>query len=236
MQLKYNRILLKLSGEALMGNNHFGISTDAINNYVAEISAIHNIGVQIGIVVGGGNFYRGINEKETGIKKLSGDKMGMLATVMNAIALKDVFEHFGIDAEVMTAVYMPQFADVFNRDNAIRQMDLNRICIFSGGTSNPLFTTDSAAALRAIEINADLLIKATNVDGVYNFDPKKDSNAKMFDEISYEKCIEMDLKVMDKTAFVLCQENNMPIIVTNIHKKGNLLKVITGENIGTMVK
>ena len=235
MNLKYKRILLKLSGEALMGKETFGISAPAINDYVSEINAIQKIGTQIGIVVGGGNFYRGVNKNETGVSGLSGDKMGMLATIMNAIALKDVFELFEIEAKIQTAFHIPQFADTFQKEKAIKHLQKGRICIFAGGTGNPLFTTDTAAALRSVEIGADILIKATNVDGVYNVDPKKDANAKMFRKISYDECIKKEIQVMDRTAFVLCKENNIPMIVTNIHKKGNLLKVITGENIGTLI-
>jgi len=235
MNLKYNRILLKLSGESLMGDNNSGISSSSIKDYVSEIVTILNIGIQVGIVVGGGNFYRGINFKESGISNLSGDKMGMLATVMNGIALKDVFECFNIEARILSSIYIPQFVEVFQRDRAIKHLEEGRLCIFTGGTGNPLFTTDSAAALRSIEIGADVLIKATNVDGVYSSDPRKDSSAIMFEKIDYEKCIEKDLRVMDRTAFVICKENNMPIIVTNIHTKGNLLKIIQGDNIGTTI-
>jgi len=236
---KYKRILIKLSGEALSNNNannnYAPISAAAINNYVEEISNIHKIGTQIGIVIGGGNFYRGINTKDTGIKQLSGDKMGMLATIMNALALKDVLEHHNIEAKVKTAVYIPEFADIFHREKAIKHLTKNRICIFAGGTSNPLFTTDTAAALRSVEIEANLLIKATNVDGIYDKNPHTNNDAIMFNNISYDECIQRDLKVMDSSAFLLCKQNNMPIIVTNINKKGNLLKIITGEQIGTLV-
>ncbi len=235
MELKYKRILLKLSGEALMGNNAFGISATAINNYVAEIKTIHQLGVQVGIVIGGGNFYRGVRAKDAGISNLTGDKIGMLATIMNGLALKDVLETNGIEAKMQTAVYLPQFADVFQREKAIKHLQKNRICIFAGGTGNPLFTTDSAAALRAIEIEADILIKATDVDGVYSADPKKVPTSKMFDKISFQECIEKNLQVMDRTAFVLCKENNMPIVVMNINKKENLLKVVSGESIGSIV-
>ena len=235
MEVKYNRILLKLSGEALMGVANYGISSATINDYISEINSVHQLGVQIGIVIGGGNFYRGINAKKIGINKLTGDKMGMLATIMNGLALKDVFETNGIEAKVQTALYLPQFADIYQKEKATKHLEKNRICIFVGGTGNPYFTTDTAAVIRAIETNANILIKATDVDGVYDMDPKLDANAKIFDTISYDSCLERNLQVMDRTAFVLCKENNMPIVVMNINKKGNLLKIISGEKIGTMV-
>ena len=235
MQLKCKRILLKLSGEALMGNNSFGISATTMNNYVTEIKTIHQLGIQIGIVIGGGNFYRGINAKDTGISNFTGDKMGMLATIMNGLALKDVLETNGIESKIHSAIYIPQIVDIFHKEKAIKHLQKNRICIFVGGTGNPLFTTDSAAALRAIEIKADLLIKATDVDGVYATDPKKDTTSKMFNKISFQECIENNLQIMDRTAFVLCKENNMPIVVMNINKKGNLFKIVSGEKVGTFV-
>ena len=234
--MKYKKILLKFSGEALLGNDNFGISPSAINLYVEEISEIHKLGIQIGIVVGGGNFYRGIQSEDTGITRISGDKIGMLATVMNAIALHDVFEKFGVDARVQAASFMPQFAEIFTKEKAIKHLNKGRIVIFAAGTGNPFFTTDSAAALRAIEIEADILIKATNVDGVFDSDPKKNPNAKLFETITFTDSIENKLRVMDLTAFTLCSENNIPIAVLNLHKKGNLMKFLNGEKIGTMIK
>ena len=234
--MKYKRILLKLSGESLMGNNEFGISPEAVNNYINEIIEIRKQGIQVGIVVGGGNFYRGILAKDTGITKVSADKMGMLATIMNAIALRDVFEKSGVKARVQTAIMMPQFAEIFTQESAMRHLNDGKIVIFAAGTGNPLFTTDSAAAIKAVEIEANILIKATNVDGVYDKAPKENPDAKMFDAISYNECIDRKLKVMDLSAFVLCQENNLPIAVLNVQKKGNLLKFLSGEKIGTIVQ
>jgi uridylate kinase len=233
--MKYKRILIKLSGEALMGEDNFGINATAINNYITEIIEVHRLGIEIGIVIGGGNYFRGIKSEATGINNLTGDKMGMLATIMNGLALKDVFERKGIETKLQTAIYLPQFADVFQREKAIKHLQKGRICIFTGGTGNPLFTTDTAAALKAIEIGASILIKATNVDGVYNSDPRKNANANIFDVISFNECIEKDLRVMDRTAFVLCKENNMCIAVMNIHNRGNLQRFVNGEKIGTII-
>lgn len=234
--MQYKRILLKLSGEALMGDGAFGISPNAIKNYTEEIIAIHKQGIQIGIVVGGGNFFRGIQSEKIGIDKVSGDKMGMLATIMNAIALRDVIENMGIEARVQTSIVMPQISEIFTKEKAIKHFNKNRIVIFAGGTGNPYFTTDSAAALRAAEIEANILIKATNVDGVFDSDPKKNPNAKLFDTVTFSECIEKKLRVMDLTAFALCSENNIHIGVLNLHKKGNLLKFLNGEKIGTLIK
>jgi len=235
IEMKYKRILLKLSGEALMGKNDFGISAEAINNYAEEIIEIHKQGIQVGIVVGGGNFYRGVQAKNTGITKVSGDKMGMLATVMNALALRDVFEKLGVATRVQTATVMPQFAEIFTKEKAIKHLEKSRIVIFAAGTGNPYFTTDSAAALRAIEIDADILLKATNVDGVFDSDPKKNPDAKLLDTVTFSECIAKKLNVMDMTAFTLCSENNIRIGVLNLHKKGNLLKFLEGEKIGSIV-
>ena len=234
--MKYKRILLKLSGEALMGNNDFGISSEALNNYIEEIIEIHKQGIEVGIVIGAGNFYRGVQAKNTEITKVSADKMGMLATIMNAIALRDVFEKSGIATRIQTAIVMPQFAEIFTQESAVRHLNKKRIVIFAAGTGNPFFTTDSAAAIRAVEIEANILIKATNVDGVYDKEPKKNPDAKMFDKVSYSKCIEQKLEVMDLTAFVICQENNLQIAVLNVQKKGNLLKFLSGEKIGTIIQ
>ena len=234
--MKYKRILLKLSGEALMGKNDFGISLEAINSYAEEIIEIHKMGIQIGIVVGGGNFYRGAQAKTIGITKVSGDKMGMLATVMNALALCDVIGKLGVEVRVQTATVMPQLVEMFSKEKAIKYLEKHRIVIFAAGTGNPYFTTDSAAALRAIEIEADILLKATNVDGVFDSDPRKNPNAKLFDTVTYSDCITKKLNVMDLTAFTLCEENNIQIAVLNLHQKGNLLKFLKGEKIGTIVK
>ena len=233
--MKYKRVLLKLSGEALMGKNDFGISSEAINNYAEEIIEIHKLGVQIGIVVGGGNFYRGVQAKDTGITKVSGDKMGILATVMNALALRDVIEKLGVEVRVQTATVMPQLVEMFSKEKAIKYLEKHRIVIFAAGTGNPYFTTDSAAALRAIEIEADILLKATNVDGIFDSDPRKNPDAKLLDAVTYSDCITKKLNVMDLTAFTLCEENNIRIGVLNLHQKGNLLKFLAGEKIGSIV-
>jgi uridylate kinase len=236
MHKKYNRILLKLSGEALLGDTEFGIESTTIKKYASAIASILKQGVEVGIVIGGGNIFRGIKSKEMGISQLTGDKMGMLATLMNALALSDVLNEINIKAEIQTAVFIPQFADVFNREQAIKKLKLGQVCIFAGGTGNPLFTTDSAAALRAIEIEADVFIKATNVDGVYDADPKTNPTAKMFSNLSFDDCINKQLRVMDMTAFVLCKENNMPIVVLNLNQEDNLLQLIAGKDIGTSIR
>ncbi|MDR0926980.1 MAG: UMP kinase [Ignavibacteria bacterium] len=235
MHKKYKRILLKLSGEALMGNSNFGISADAIHNYVNEVITLHKQHIQVGIVVGGGNIFRGMESDGIGITKITGDAMGMLATIMNALALKDVFRKSGMEAVVQTSTSMPMIAEVFNRDSAVSHLENGRVVIFAGGTGNPFFTTDSAASLRAIEVDADILIKATNVDGVYDSDPRKNSDAKKYDTISFKECIDQKLRVMDLTAFVLCMENSMPIAVLNLHQSGNLVKFFAGEKIGTLI-
>lgn len=233
---RYERILIKLSGESLMGNETSGISATAINTYINEIIDCYNIGYQIGIVVGGGNFFRGIQSKQAGVSRITGDKMGMLATAMNALAIRDIFVSRGIDARVQTPMLQPSFAEIHSTEKAKHHLDKNRIVIFAGGTSNPLFTTDTAAALRAIEIEADILIKATNVDGVYDDDPRVNPDATLKHTLTYNDCINKNLKVMDTTAFVLCQENNMPIGVFNIHKKGNLAKFLKNETkLGTII-
>ncbi len=234
--MKYKRILLKLSGEALMGNGDFGIDPVAINQFALEIVGLCTLGVEVGIVIGGGNIFRGIQASGKGIKKSTGDKMGMLATVMNAIAFANVLQASGIDARVQTATFMPQFAELFSEDQARKHLDKGRVVIFAGGTGNPFFTTDSAAALRAIEIDAEILIKATNVDGIYDSDPKKNPNAKLYDEISYLEVLEKQLRVMDLTAITMCQENSLKIGILNIHKNANLIKFIHGDKIGSIVK
>ncbi len=233
--IKYKRILLKLSGEALMGNSSFGIDANTINRFAEEIANIHNLGTEIGIVVGGGNIFRGIQANEKGIDKISGDKMGMLATVINAIALRNAIEATGIETQVQTATFMPQFAELFSEVKAKKMLQDKKIVIFAGGTGNPLFTTDSAAALRSIEIKADILIKATNVDGIYDSDPKKNPNAKFYHKITYNDVLNQQLRVMDLTAIILCKENNKNIAVLNLHTKGNLTKFICGEKIGSIV-
>lgn len=233
--MKYKRILVKLSGEALMGDGEFGISPSAIASYANEILEAHKLGAEIGIVIGGGNIFRGLQSASKGLDKVYGDQMGMLATIINSIAFKNILEQKGISAKVMSATMMPQFAEYFSSSIATKDLQEGKIVIFAGGTGNPFFTTDTAAVLRAIEINAEIVIKATNVDGVYDCDPKKNKNAKLYSNITYSEVLEKRLQVMDLTAIVLCQENNCNIGVINLHKTGNLLKFLSGEKIGTII-
>ena len=234
--LKYKKILLKLSGEALAGNQNFGYSSLKLNEFVSQIIEVAKLGVQIGIVVGGGNIFRGLKGSKKGIDRTKGDYMGMLATVMNGIALQSEFSENNFPAIVLTSTFMEPYAERYSPDRAKKYLNDGYITIFSGGTSNPFFTTDSAAALRAIEINAEVLLKGTNVDGVYTADPKKDSNAIKYKKLSFKEAIEKELKIMDTTAFSLCNENNMSIKVFDMHTIGNLKKLVLGENIGTLVK
>lgn len=235
MQPIYSRILLKLSGEALMGSQNFGIDPEALKSFASEIAEVHRYGVQIGIVIGGGNIFRGIQAAAHGIHKVSGDHMGMLATVINCIAFQNALESFGIPTRLQSAIEMREIAEPFIRRRAIRHLEKGRIVLFGGGTGNPYFTTDTAAVLRAIEIEAQIIIKGTRVDGVYDSDPEKNENAQLFDNLSYMQVLEKNLRVMDHTAITLCQENKLPIIVLNIAKKGNLIEFITGKKIGTIV-
>ncbi len=236
MQPIYKRILLKLSGESLVGDNGFGIDPSMINRYAKEIKSVVDLGVEVAIVIGGGNIYRGMNESETGIERAHGDYMGMLATVINGMAIQAMLEKQGMYTRLLTAIKMEQVAEPYIRRRAIRHLEKNRIVIFGGGTGNPYFTTDTAASLRAVEIGADVIIKGTRVNGIYTADPEKDPTATKYDTISYKECIEKNLKIMDMTAFTLCMENNLPIIVFDINQEGNLKKLVTGEQIGTLVK
>ena len=236
MQPIYKRILLKLSGESLVGDNGFGIDPTMINRYAKEIKSVVDLGVEVAIVIGGGNIYRGMNESETGIERAHGDYMGMLATVINGMAIQAMLEKQGMYTRLLTAIKMEQVAEPYIRRRAIRHLEKNRIVIFGGGTGNPYFTTDTAASLRAVEIGADVIIKGTRVNGIYTADPEKDPTATKYDTISYKECIEKNLKIMDMTAFTLCMENNLPIIVFDINQEGNLKKLVTGEQIGTLVK
>ena len=236
MQPIYKRILLKLSGESLVGDNGFGIDPSMINRYAKEIKSVVDLGVEVAIVIGGGNIYRGMNESETGIERAQGDYMGMLATVINGMAIQAMLEKQGMYTRLLTAIKMEQVAEPYIRRRAIRHLEKNRIVIFGGGTGNPYFTTDTAASLRAVEIGADVIIKGTRVNGIYTADPEKDPTATKYDTISYKECIEKNLKIMDMTAFTLCMENNLPIIVFDINQEGNLKKLVTGERIGTLVK
>jgi len=232
----YKRILLKLSGEALMGNAEFGIDPEVISRFASEIAELSAQGVELGIVIGGGNIFRGAGLAESGMERVSGDHMGMLATVMNALALQDALEHKGTFCRVMSAIKINQVCEDYLRRRAIRHLEKGRVVIFAAGTGNPFFTTDSAASLRAVEINADLLLKATQVDGVYDSDPKKNPDAVRYTELSYNEAIDKRLGVMDTTALVMCQEQSMPLRVFDVHSEGNLTKIVYGEDIGTLVK
>ncbi|HOK15032.1 MAG TPA: UMP kinase [Candidatus Kapabacteria bacterium] len=235
METKYKRVLLKLSGEALMGERQFGIDPDVLRSFAEEIAEVHRLGVQIGIVIGGGNIFRGIQAAAHGIHKVSGDQMGMLATVINSIAFQNALEALGVPTRLQTAIKMEQIAEPVIRRRAIRHLEKGRVVIFGAGTGNPYFTTDTAAVLRAIEIEAELILKGTRVDGVFDCDPEKNSNATMFNSLSFRDVISQDLKVMDHTAITLCHENNLPIKVFNINVKGNFLKIIQGAELGTII-
>ena len=233
--MKYNRILLKLSGEALLGKNSYGIDNDRLVVYAEEIKEIHKQGVEIAIVVGGGNIFRGLSGSKDGIDRVQADYMGMLATVINGLALQNALENLNIPTRLQSAIKMESVAEPFIKRKATRHLEKGRVVIFASGTGNPYFTTDSAAVLRAIEINADVILKGTRVDGIYNEDPEKNKEAIKFDDISFEDTISKGLKIMDTTAFTLSKENKLPIIVFDMNRKGNLTKVIMGEKIGTKV-
>ena len=233
---KYKRILLKLSGEALMGDKSFGFDNGVIAQYAKDIKSIVELGVQVAIVIGGGNIYRGMNEAETGIERAHGDYMGMLATVINGMALQAGLEKIGVYTRLQSAIKMEQIAEPYIRRRAIRHVEKGRVVIFGAGTGNPYFTTDTAGSLRAIEINAEVILKGTRVDGIYTADPEKVPTAEKFDAITFQECITRNLKVMDMTAFTLCMENQLPIIVFDMNKPGNLMRVVRGEKVGTLVK
>ncbi len=233
---KYKRILLKLSGEALAGDKEFGFSENVLESFARQIRDVHSKGVEIAIVIGGGNIFRGTSGTEKGVDRVTGDTMGMLATIMNGLALQDSIERLGIPTRVLTALQMPQVAEPFIRRRAIRHLEKGRVVIFSGGTGNPYFTTDSCGALRAAEIHADVLAKGTKVDGIYNKDPMKYNDAVRYDSVTFDEAITKNLGVMDTTALSLCKENNIPIIVFNALEEGNILKMAQGENIGTVVE
>ena len=233
--MKYKRVLLKLSGEALMGSQQYGIDSSVLSNYALEIKSIVETGCQLAIVIGGGNIYRGIQSEESGFDRVQGDHMGMLATIINGMALQSALESLNIETRLQTAIKMEQIAEPYIRRRAIRHLEKSRVIIFGAGTGNPYFTTDTAAALRAIEIEADIILKGTRVDGVYSADPEKDSKAKKFDQISFDKAYDLGLKVMDLTAFTLCKENKLPINVFNMNVEGNLKKVCDGITVGTLV-
>ena len=231
----YKRILLKLSGESLMGERDYGIEPAVIARYAEEIRAVRELGVQIGIVIGGGNIYRGTENSRDGIDKVTGDHMGMLATVINALALQSALEHHGVFTRCQTAINMERIAEPFIRRRAIRHLEKGRLVIFAAGTGNPYFTTDTAAVLRAIEIEADIIVKGTRVDGIYDSDPEKNPSAIHFEQISYQDVIRKDLQVMDMTAITLCKENHLPIAVFNMNIPSNLRRLVLGEKIGTTV-
>ena len=233
--MKYNRVLLKLSGEALMGNQQYGIDSSVLSNYALEIKSIVETGCQLAIVIGGGNIYRGIQSEESGFDRVQGDHMGMLATIINGMALQSALESLNIETRLQTAIKMEQIAEPYIRRRAVRHLEKSRVVIFGAGTGNPYFTTDTAAALRAIEIEADIILKGTRVDGIYSADPEKDSKAKKVDQMSFDKAYDLDLKVMDLTAFTLCKENKLPINVFNMNVEGNLKKVCDGITVGTLV-
>jgi uridylate kinase len=236
MQPKYKRILLKLSGESLMGENSFGIDPNMVNRYAQEIKSVVDLGVEVAIVIGGGNIYRGMNESETGIERAHGDYMGMLATVINGMAIQAMLEKQGMYTRLLSAIKMEQVAEPYIRRRAIRHLEKHRIVIFGAGTGTPYFTTDTAGSLRAIEIQADVILKGTRVNGIYTADPEKDPTATKYETISFKECIDKNLKIMDMTAFTLCMENNLPIIVFDMNTEGNLKKLVLGEQIGTLVK
>jgi|TARA_B110000881_G_scaffold219711_1_gene242371 uridylate kinase len=233
--MKYKRILLKLSGEALMGDKNFGIDSNRLKKYSTEIKNIQNLGIEVAIVIGGGNIFRGIEAEKTGIDRVQGDYMGMLATVINSMALQSFLEKLGCDTRLLSGFNIDQVCEPFIRRKAIRHLEKNRIVIFGAGLGKPYFTTDSTASLRAIEIEANVVLKGTRVDGVYNSDPEKSSSAIKFNEISFDEVYKKNLNIMDMTAFTLCKENNLPIIVFDMNKPGNLIKIIEGEKIGTLI-
>ncbi|MBI4646371.1 MAG: UMP kinase [Bacteroidia bacterium] len=233
--MKYKRILLKLSGESLMGKQHYGIDTNKLNEYALQIKKAVESGIQIGIVIGGGNIFRGLTGTGKGYDRVKGDYMGMLATVINSLALQSALENIEQPARVMTAIPMEPVGERFSKQKSIASIEHGEVIIFSFGTGNPYFTTDTAAALRAVEIEADILLKGTRVDGVYSDNPEKDKTAVKFDDISFDEVIERELKVMDLTAITLCKENNLSILVFNMDIPGNLIKILSGEKIGTIV-
>lgn len=234
--LAYRRVLLKISGEALMGEQNYGIDVNVARSVAEELKAVHEVGVQVAVVVGGGNIFRGVSKSAGNMDRSSADYIGMLATVMNAVVLQDALEKVAVHTRVMSAIDIPQLAEPFIRRRAIRHLEKERIVIFAAGTGNPYFTTDSAAALRALEIKADIILKATKVDGVYSADPMTDATAELFNEITYRQVLERQLRVMDASAISLCMDNNLPIIVFNMRSPGNIKRVVTGERgVGTKV-
>ncbi|HMO02865.1 MAG TPA: UMP kinase [Oligoflexia bacterium] len=235
MELKYKRVLLKLSGEMLAGGSEFGLEFQAVRNLAAEIKDIYDLGVQVGVVIGGGNIYRGLNAGAQGIDRVTGDHMGMLATAINALAVQDVLESFGVATRVLSAIEMRSVCEPYIRRRAARHLEKGRVVIFSCGTGSPFFTTDTAASLRAMEIGADVLLKGTKVDGVYDSDPAKNATAKKFDSLTFIEVLQKGLKVMDSTAISMCMDHKLPIVVFDIAKRGNLKDIVSGAVVGTFV-
>jgi uridylate kinase len=233
--MKYSRIILKLSGESLSGDGNHGISNLVLEEYARQVTEVVSKGCEVAIVIGGGNIFRGLSGTESGFDRVKGDQMGMLATVINSLAFESAIKKLGGKAKVFTSIRMEPVGELYDRDKVTQSLKDGIICILSGGTGNPFFTTDTAAALRAVEIRADVLLKGTRVDGVYTTDPEKDPDARKFDNISFEEVIDRRLKVMDSTAFTMCRENNMPVVVFNMNKAGNLMKVVKGTEIGTLI-
>jgi len=232
----YKRILLKLSGESLLGQSSHGIDTGRLESFTSQVAEIHDLGVQIGLVIGGGNIFRGLSGEKAGYDRVKGDYMGMLATVINGLALQSAFRRSGTPSRLFTAIRMEPVAEYWHRDKAVEALEAGHICIFSGGTGNPFFTTDTTAALRGVEIGAEILLKGTRVDGVYTADPEKNPQAERFDRITFDEVITRNLKIMDQTAFTLCRENNLPILVFDMNTPGNLKRLISGEKIGTIIQ
>jgi uridylate kinase len=235
MPLKFKRILLKLSGESLMGSRSFGIDSNIVDHIADEVASASKLNIGFGIVIGGGNIYRGLSASQQGVDRVTGDMMGMLATVINSLALQNALEQRGIHSRVQSAIKMDEIAEPLIIRRALRHIEKRRVVIFAAGTGEPYFTTDTAAALRAIEMKADVIIKGTRVDGVYDSDPEKNKKAKMFKKLKYSEVLEKDLRVMDLTAITLCSENNLPIMVFNMNKKGNLKALLSGKNVGTII-
>jgi len=234
--MKYKRILLKLSGESLMGERQYGIDNNQVLQYAHDIKGVYDAGVEIAVVVGGGNIFRGLSAEKSGMERAQADYMGMLATVINCMALQNALESIGVETRLQSAIKMEQICEPYIRRRAMHHLELGKIVIFGAGTGNPYFTTDTAASLRAIEIKADVVLKGTRVDGIYTADPEKDPNATKYDEISFQEVYDKGLNVMDMTAFTLCHENKLPIIVFDMNKPGNFLKIAQGEKIGTLVR
>ncbi len=234
--MNYKRILLKLSGESLMGEKQYGIDNERVKQYAEDIKAVQEKGIEVAIVIGGGNIFRGLSAEKSGMDRAQADYMGMLATVINSMALQDALEKVGLKTRLQTAIKMEQICEPFIRRRAVRHLEKGRVVIFGAGTGNPYFTTDSAAALRAIEIKADVVLKGTRVDGIYTADPEKDPSATKYEHISFKEVYDKGLNVMDMTAITLCEENELPIIVFDMNKPGNFMKIAKGEHIGTLVK